>query len=48
LHASVPQFFGTILIDSRIPGLKGEALFLKLFSYFDVSADCRFVPFGIY
>jgi hypothetical protein len=30
LHASVSQFFGTKCTHSCIPGLKGEALFLKL------------------
>jgi hypothetical protein len=29
-HASVSQFFGTKRTHSRVPGLKGEALFLKL------------------
>jgi hypothetical protein len=30
LHASVSQFFGTKCTHSRVPGLKGEALFSKL------------------
>ncbi len=30
LHASVSQCFGTKRTHSRVPGLKGEALFLKL------------------
>jgi hypothetical protein len=34
LHASVPQLFGTKRTHSRVPGLKGEALFLKLLSFF--------------
>ncbi len=46
-HASVSQFFGTKCTHSRIPGLKGEALFLTLFSFFGVSADRRLVQFCI-
>jgi hypothetical protein len=30
LHASVSQFFSTKRTHSRVPGLMGEALFLKL------------------
>jgi hypothetical protein len=33
LHVSVSQFFGTKRTHSRVPGLKGEALFLKLTSF---------------
>jgi hypothetical protein len=29
-HVSVSQFFGTKRTHSRVPGLKGEALFSKL------------------
>ncbi len=47
-HASTSQFFGTKCTHSRIPGLKGEALFSKLASYFGVSADCRLVQNRIY
>jgi hypothetical protein len=32
LHASVSHFFGTKRTHSRVPGLKGEALFSKLLS----------------
>jgi hypothetical protein len=42
-HVSVSQFFGTKRTHSRIPGLKGEALFSKLSSFFGVSADRRLV-----
>ncbi len=38
LHASVSQFFGTKRTHSHVPGLKGEALFSKLLSFFAV---CR-------
>jgi hypothetical protein len=48
LHASVPQFFGTKRTHSCIPGLKGEALFLKLQSFFAMSADHRSVRICIY
>jgi hypothetical protein len=47
-HASVSQFFGTKRTRSRVPGLKGEALFLKLRSFFGVSADRRLVQIRIY
>jgi hypothetical protein len=43
LHASVSQFFGTKRTHFRVSGLKGEALFLKLQSFFGVSADHRLV-----
>ncbi len=43
LHASVSQFFGIKRTHSRVPGLKGEALFLKLQSYFALSANRRSV-----
>jgi hypothetical protein len=43
LHASVSHFFGTKRTHSRVPGLKGEALFSKLKSFFGVSGDCRLV-----
>jgi hypothetical protein len=33
LHASVSQFVGNKRTRSRVPGLKGEALFLKLQSF---------------
>jgi hypothetical protein len=46
-HASVSQFFGTERTHSSIPGLKGEALFLKLPSFFGVSADHRLVRIRI-
>jgi hypothetical protein len=42
-HASASQCFGTKRTHSRVPGLKGEALFLKLPSFFGVSADRRLV-----
>jgi hypothetical protein len=41
LHASVSQCFGTKRTHSRVPGLKGEALFSKLLS--SVSANPRLV-----
>jgi hypothetical protein len=41
LHASASQFFGTKRTHSCGPGLKGEALFSKLPSFFGVSADRR-------
>jgi hypothetical protein len=44
-HASVSQFFCTKRTHSRIPGLKGEALFSKLLS--SVSADRRLVRIRI-
>jgi hypothetical protein len=31
LHASVSHFFGNKRTQSRVPGLKGEALFSELF-----------------
>ncbi len=46
-HASVSQFFGTKRTHSRVPGLKGEALFSKLRSFL-VSADRRLVQIRIY
>ncbi len=48
LHASVSQFIGSKRTHSRIPGLKGESLFLKLRSFFGVSADPRLVQICIY
>jgi hypothetical protein len=45
-HASVSQYFGTKRTHSRVPGLKGEALFLKLLS--SVSADHRLVQIRVY
>ncbi len=48
LHASVSQIFGTKCIHSHVPGLKGEALFSKLSSFFGVSADRRLVQICIY
>jgi hypothetical protein len=48
LHASVSQLFDTKCTHSRVPGLKGEALFLKLRSFFGVSADPRLVRILIY
>jgi hypothetical protein len=48
LHVSVSQFFGTERTHTRIHGLKGEALFLKLLSFFGVSADCRLVQIRKY
>jgi hypothetical protein len=48
LHASVSQFFGTKRTHSRVPGLKEEALFLKLLVFFGVSADPRSVQICIY
>ncbi len=47
-HASVSQFFGTKRTHFRVPGLKAEALFSKLLSFFGVSADCRLVQICIY
>ncbi len=47
-HASVSQFFCTKRTHSRVPGLKGEALFLKLLIFFGVSADSRSVQICIY
>jgi hypothetical protein len=47
-HASVSQFFGTKRTHSRIPGLKGEALFSKFLSFFSVSADRRLVQIRVY
>ncbi len=44
-HASMSQFFGTKRTHSRVPGLKGEALFSKLLS--SVSADRRSVRIRI-
>jgi hypothetical protein len=41
LHVSVSQFFGTKRTHSCVPVLKGEALFLKLHSFFAMSADRR-------
>jgi hypothetical protein len=48
LHASVSQFFGTKRTHSCVPGLKGEALFSKLLSFFALSADRRSVHICIY
>jgi hypothetical protein len=45
-HVSVSHFFGTKRTHSRVPGLNGEALFLKLLSY--VSADPRLDQICIY
>jgi hypothetical protein len=42
-HASVSHCFGTKRTHSHVPGLKGEALLLKLSSFFGVSADRRLV-----
>jgi hypothetical protein len=47
-HALVSQFFGTKRTHSCVPGLKGEALVLKLQSFFGVSADRRLVRILIY
>jgi hypothetical protein len=47
LHASVSQFFGTKRTHSHVPELNGEALFLKLLSFFAVSADRRSVQIRI-
>jgi hypothetical protein len=47
LHASVSQFFCTKRTHSRVAGLKGEALFLKLWSFFGVSAHSRSVQICI-
>ncbi len=47
LHASVSHFFGTKCTHSRIPGLKGEALFSKLKSFFAMSANRRSVQIRI-
>jgi hypothetical protein len=46
-HASVSQCFGTKRTHSCIPGLKGEALFLKLRCFFGVSANHRLVQIRI-
>ncbi len=46
-HASVSQSFGTKRTHSRVPGLKAEALFLKLPSFFGVSTDRRLVQICI-
>jgi hypothetical protein len=48
LHASVSQFFGTKRTHYRVPGLKGEAVSLKLRSFFGMSADHRSVRIRIY
>jgi hypothetical protein len=48
LHVSVSQFFGTNCTHSRVPGLKGEALFLKILSFFGVFADPRLVRIHMY
>ncbi len=48
LHASVSHFFGSKCTHSHVPGLKGEALFLKLRSFFGVSADRRLVQIHVY
>jgi hypothetical protein len=45
-HVSVSHF-GTKHTHSHIPGLKGEALYLKLQSFFGVSADRRCVKIHI-
>ncbi len=42
------QCFGTKRTHSRVPGLKGEALFSNLQSFFSVSADRRLVQIHIY
>ncbi len=47
LHLSVSQFFGTKCTHSHVPGLKGEALFSKLQSFFAMSADRRSVRIRI-
>jgi hypothetical protein len=47
LHASASQYFGTKRTHSRISGLKGEAPFSKLPSFFGVSADRRLVQIRI-
>jgi hypothetical protein len=47
-HASVSQFFGTKRTHSRVPVLKGEALFSNLPSFFCVSADRRLVRIRTY
>jgi hypothetical protein len=47
LHASVSQFFGTKRTHSHVPGLKGEALFLKPESFFAMSANRRSVQICI-
>jgi hypothetical protein len=39
----VSQYFGTKRTHSRVPGLKGEALFLQLRSFFAMSAIPRLV-----
>jgi hypothetical protein len=46
-HASVSQFFGTKCTHSRVPGLKGEALFFET-SFFGVSSNSRLVLIRIY
>jgi hypothetical protein len=46
-HVSVSQIFGTKHTHSCIPGLKGEAFFLKLLSFFGVSANPRLVRIRI-
>jgi hypothetical protein len=46
-HASVSQLFSTKGTHSCIPGLKGEALFSKLQSFYGVSADHRLVRIHI-
>ncbi len=45
LHTSVSQFFGTKCTHSRVPGIKGEALFSKLF--FGMSANHKSVQIRI-
>ncbi len=47
-HVSVFHFFGTKRTHSHVSGLKGEALFLNLQSFFGVSADCRLVQICMY
>ncbi len=47
LHASASQYFGTKCTHSCVPGLKGEAPFSKLPSFFGVSADRRLLQIRI-
>ncbi len=42
------NFFGTKCTHSCIPGLKGEALFSELLSFFVVFANCRLVQIHTY
>ncbi len=48
LHAPVSHFFGTIRTHSCVPGIKREALFLKVLSFFGVPADRRLIQICIY